>query len=152
MTTTTPPPCCFTCYRPVADKDGFVCVDSHLASTEQSTPVSWECYHYRCDPGEDNAGDYWIALDRLALDRHGDETDDWSRHLSGKDWIEHTDWRTCPIPALVRLSGGSVTNVLPFPGSHPATEDSTVMDIPASDASAAPRSEDDEDDETPTTT
>jgi hypothetical protein len=117
MTTTTAPAHgCFTCHGPVADNDGFVCVDSCLAGTEPPTPVRWECHHYRC-AATDEHGDYWIGRHRLTPRRHADETDDWTRHLARKDWIAFTDWRTCPIPALVRISGGSVTNVLPFPGS-----------------------------------
>ena len=105
---------CDVCARPVADDDGYLCVDNYEAVrrrdvwredrerrreaghpsvtlaelTRMPGPVGWEVLHRTCDPRPDT-GDYWIDVGRL---RTLPDLLEWNAHLHEKNWTDHTDW------------------------------------------------------------
>lgn len=51
-------------------------------------PVPWRALHRRCDSNLDR-NEYWFGVDRI---RTWSELLDWNLHLSGKGWVEETNW------------------------------------------------------------
>jgi hypothetical protein len=103
---------CDACGRPVADGDGYLCVNyDELRKHEQAAreweaehagifavpleeflkypgSARWKVLHRRCDP-KPNADAYHFDAARIRTASHAIE---WAAHLLEKDWITSTNW------------------------------------------------------------
>lgn len=83
-------------------------------------PVSWEAYHWACDP-DIEAGTYWIEVDRIAT--YADVLD-WTAHLMEKNWFNETDWSDL----LRNVANGVPRGPLRVAGVTPPPPDQKICD------------------------
>lgn len=115
---------CETCGQPIADGEGYLHVDLDevrhatdagakvnregtvdVAALLDVPDVHWRTHHGRCDPRPES-NDYCIAVERAR-----DHADLLARtaHLSGKRWIDVTDW----YDLMARMAAIEITDARP---------------------------------------
>lgn len=77
---------CTACHLPIPDHDGYLIVDELKADLGEFQV--WLPLHTACLP--DPEVGYGIDVHRL---RAAADFDWWDAHLSGKSWIDNTDWQ-----------------------------------------------------------
>jgi hypothetical protein len=115
---------CAGCGQPITDGTGYVHIDLAAVGATRRAVAKWKTdhegpdrpivmslaeyrdypsrarwltHHAACDPSPDSE-DYWFDVARAAT--HA-QLLDWTAHLMGKIWLEHTDWAN-----LIRTKAG----------------------------------------------
>jgi hypothetical protein len=115
---------CAECRQPIEDGTGYIHIDlaavmavetaAHEWTAKHETPegaifltgadlfdyptaAGWTTHHADCDPHPDS-NDYWFDVARA---RTHAQLLDWTAHLMGKTWLEHTNWAN-----LIRAKAG----------------------------------------------
>lgn len=53
-------------------------------------PAQWQVHHAECDPDGEDHDCYWFYVGRCNT---WPKLVNWTAHLMGKSWFEHTNWR-----------------------------------------------------------
>lgn len=101
---------CDGCGQPIADRDGFLGVDTHeanrigalwkehnkthplssmLSEMPEETATAWYAFHVECVPQSESGGEYSIGVERLRTLGH---VLHWTGHLMEKHWLHWTNW------------------------------------------------------------